>query len=105
MAGEHDDLHTEEMQTKINSGMRGMRSSTSHPAFWMYSSVSGFIPLAWFVSDLEIMFHHVVLPERDRNALRFLWLPDDNFDQDPQDFRMCAYLFGAMSSLDCVILM
>ena len=47
------------------------------------------------------MFHQVRVPERDCNALRFLWWPDHDLTKNPTDFQMLFHLFGATSSPSC----
>ncbi|XP_038061114.1 uncharacterized protein LOC119731899 [Patiria miniata] len=53
------------------------------------------------VADVEAMFHQVRVPERDCDALRFLWWPSYDLSKDPTDFQMLVHLFGATSSPSC----
>ena len=52
-------------------------------------------------SDVEAMFHQVRVSPCDANSLRFLWWPDADFSQEPQDYMMQVHLFGATSSPSC----
>ncbi|XP_038075995.1 uncharacterized protein LOC119743942 [Patiria miniata] len=47
------------------------------------------------------MFHQVRVPERDCDALRFLWWQSHDLSKDPTDFQMLVHLFGATSSPSC----
>ena len=47
------------------------------------------------------MFHQFRVNSEDRNYLRFLWWPDENYWKDPIEMRMCVHLFGAASSPGC----
>jgi hypothetical protein len=55
------------------------------------------IPVA-LMADVESMFHQVRVTSNDYDALRFLWWPQNDFNVDPQEFRMLVHLFGATSS-------
>jgi hypothetical protein len=50
------------------------------------------------MADIEGMFLQVRVPEVERNLLRFLWWTDGKIDQDPDEYQMNMYLFGAVSS-------
>ena len=52
-------------------------------------------------SDIEEMFLQVRLPERDRNAFRFLWWTDNDPSQELVEYRMTSHPFGATSSPFC----
>ncbi|XP_018645801.1 hypothetical protein Smp_177900 [Schistosoma mansoni] len=52
-------------------------------------------------ADIEAMFHQVVVPARDRDALRFLWWPGGDLEREPEVYRMKVRLFGATSSPCC----
>ena len=54
-----------------------------------------------FMCDIEQMFHQFRVNSEDRNYLRFLWWPDENYWKDPIEMRMCVHLFGAASSPGC----
>ena len=47
------------------------------------------------------MFHQLRVSPCDANSLRFLWWPDADFSQEPQDYMMQVHLFGATSSRSC----
>lgn len=49
------------------------------------------------------MFHQVKVIEEDRDALRFLWWPNGNLNQDPKWYQMKVHLFGATSSPTCAV--
>ena len=53
------------------------------------------------MADIEAMFHQVSVPERDRNALCFLWWPGGNLRLEPATFRMTVHLFGGVWSPSC----
>ena len=52
-------------------------------------------------ADIKGMFHQVFVAEQDRNALRFLWWPDDDLNRDPVDLRMNVFPFGLTCSPSC----
>jgi len=52
-------------------------------------------------SDIEAMFHQVLVDPKDVDALRFLWWPDDDLSKQPVEFRMKVHLFGSTSSPSC----
>ncbi|XP_033122071.1 uncharacterized protein LOC117121078 [Anneissia japonica] len=47
------------------------------------------------MADVEVMFHQVLVPEKDRNFLRFLWFPEGDLQAKPVEYRMRVHLFGA----------
>ena len=49
----------------------------------------------------EKMFHQVRVKPEDCEALRFLWWPEGDTDQNPVDHKMLVHLFGATSSPSC----
>lgn len=51
--------------------------------------------------DIEAMFHQVIVPEKDRDCMRFLWWKDGNLDAEPNHYRMKVHIFGATSSPTC----
>lgn len=55
-------------------------------------------------ADIEAMFHQVRVCEEDCDALRFLWWPDGDLDQQPKCYCMHVHLFGATSSPSCAAL-
>ena len=50
------------------------------------------------MGDIRSMFHQIEIPERDRDLLRFLWWEEGNLNNEPQDYRMKVYIFGATCS-------
>ena len=46
-----------------------------------------------FVADIQAMYYQVLIPEKDRNTLRFLWFNDDG---DITEYRMTRYVFGGV---------
>ena len=53
------------------------------------------------MSDIESMFHQVKVRPEDCSALRFLWWPNGNLDEDPEELIMTVHLFGGVSSPTC----
>ena len=53
------------------------------------------------VADIMGMFSQVLVEEADREALRFLWYPDNDYNQPPVCYRMRTHVFGAKSSPCC----
>ena len=50
------------------------------------------------VSDIESMFHQVLVDPRDCNALRFFWWPNAALTAEMEEYRMVQHLFGVTSS-------
>ena len=50
------------------------------------------------VSDIESMFHQVLVEPRDCDALRFFWWPNANLSGEMKEYRMVRHLFGATFS-------
>ena len=46
------------------------------------------------IADIEAMFHQVRVALKDVNALRFLWFPQNDLNQEPEEFQMLVHLFG-----------
>ena len=44
--------------------------------------------------DIEAMFHQVHVALKGVNALRFLWFPRKDLNQEPEEFQMLVHLFG-----------
>ena len=57
-------------------------------------------PVAIMV-DIEAMFHQVKVVRQDQDALRFLWWPEGNLEEDPVRYRMTVHLFGGTWSPSC----
>ena len=57
-------------------------------------------PIA-FTGDLEAMFLQVLVPEAQRDFLRFLWWPAGDVSRAPREYRNTRHLFGATSSPSC----
>ena len=50
---------------------------------------------------IEAMYYQVQVPENQRRYLRFLWWPNADFKNEPEEYEMCVHLFGALSSPSC----
>ena len=46
------------------------------------------------IADIKAMFHQVRIALKDVNALRFLWFPQNDLNQEPEEFQMLVHLFG-----------
>ncbi|XP_077982843.1 uncharacterized protein LOC144437710 [Glandiceps talaboti] len=53
------------------------------------------------MADIESMFHQVKVSDHHTDCLRFLWWPDGDFTREPDEYKMVAHLFGAVSSPAC----
>ena len=53
------------------------------------------------MADIEAMNHHALVPDDQQTFLKFLWRSTDDIDDEPQDFMMCAHVFGGTSSASC----
>ena len=53
------------------------------------------------MGDIQAMFHQVVIPEEDRDLLQFLWWKNGDLDQEPKEYRMKVFVFGAACSPNC----
>ena len=47
------------------------------------------------------MYYQVQVPEEQQTFLKFLWWPNGDHRQAPQDYQMRVHLFGAISSPSC----
>ena len=54
-----------------------------------------------FMADIEAMYHQVLVPDDQQTFLKFLWWSTDDIDSEPQEFMMCAHVFGGTSSASC----
>lgn len=52
-------------------------------------------------ADIEEMFLQVRVPEKDRDALCFLWWPNNRMTSEPAEYQMLVHPFGATSSPFC----
>ena len=52
-------------------------------------------------ADVEAMFLQVLIPEEQRDFLRFLWWREGDVTKPVQELRMTRHLFGATSSPSC----
>ena len=48
-------------------------------------------------ADIEGMFHQAYIDPKDFDVFRFLWRPDGQLNEQPQEYRMVRHLFGATS--------
>jgi hypothetical protein len=53
------------------------------------------------MADIQSMYYQVMVPEKDRDFLRFLWWPEGDASKPVREYRMKAHLFGAKSSPSC----
>ena len=53
------------------------------------------------MSDIEAMFHQVVVVPQHRDVLRFLWWPGGDLNASPVAYRMTVHLFGGVWSPSC----
>jgi len=54
-----------------------------------------------FMADLEAMYYQVMVPDEQQTFLKFLWWKDGDMQKEPQEFMMCAHVFGGTSSASC----
>ena len=50
------------------------------------------------MADVESMYYQVMVPNNQQSFLKFLWWSNGNLLEEPQDFVMCAHVFGGTSS-------
>ena len=53
------------------------------------------------IGDIESMFHQVLVPEKDRSLIRFLWWENHDTSSKILDFEMNVHVFGGTSSPSC----
>ena len=53
------------------------------------------------MDDVESMYYQVQVPENQQTYLKFLWWENHDIECHPQEFVMCAHLFGGTSSGGC----
>ena len=53
------------------------------------------------MADVESMYYQVMVPDNQQSFLKFLWGNNGNLLEEPQDFVMCAHVFGGTSSAKC----
>ena len=53
------------------------------------------------MGDIEAMFHQVLVAEKDRKLLRFLWWEDRNINNSIVGFEMGVHVFRGTSSPSC----
>ena len=54
-----------------------------------------------FMADIEAMYHQALVPDDPETFLKFLWWSNDDINDEPQDFMMCAHVFRGISSASC----
>ena len=57
-------------------------------------------PIA-LIADIKQMLSQVLVDERDRDALRFVWFPDNDLDKPPIEYQRQTHVFGAKLSPCC----
>ena len=53
------------------------------------------------MAEVESMYYHVRVPENQQTYLNFLWWENHDVECHPQEFAMCAHVFGDISSGGC----
>ena len=53
------------------------------------------------MADVEAMFHQVRVCADDIDVLRFLWFPNNDLSQEPEEHQMLVHLFGGVWSPSC----
>ena len=53
------------------------------------------------MADVEPMYYQVRVPENQQTYLKFLWWENHDVESQPQEFVMCANVFGGTSSGSC----
>ena len=53
------------------------------------------------MADIEDMYHEVSVSDDQQIFLKFLWWCTNDINDEPQDFIMCAHVFGGTSSTSC----
>ncbi|XP_072050041.1 uncharacterized protein [Amphiura filiformis] len=53
------------------------------------------------MADIESMYYQVCVPPESKDLLRYLWWPNGDLTQDPQEYRLKVHVFGAISSPTC----
>ena len=54
-----------------------------------------------FIGDIEAILYQVRVSSEDCDALRFLWWPEGNLSEEPEEYEMRVHLFGGASSPSC----
>ena len=53
------------------------------------------------MANVESMYYQVQVPKNQQTYLKFLWWENHDIECHPQEFVMCAHLFGGTSSGGC----
>ena len=53
------------------------------------------------MADIEAMFYQVLMTEKHRSLLSFVWWENDNCDLSPPTYHMNVHAFGGTSSPSC----
>ena len=51
-----------------------------------------------FIADIESMYYQVRVPEYQQTLIKFLWLENQNIEEEPADFAVCFHVFGVLSA-------
>lgn len=54
-----------------------------------------------FMGNIEAMFYQVLVPDEQRDFLRFMWWPNSDLNAELVGYRMTVHPFGAVSSPSC----
>ena len=53
------------------------------------------------MGNIEAMFYQVLVPDEQRDFLRFMWWPNSDLNAELVGYRMTVHPFGAVSSPSC----
>ena len=53
------------------------------------------------MDNVELIYYHVRVPDNQQTYLKFLWWENHDVECHPQEFAICAHVFGGTSSGSC----